>query len=176
MSTASQTRITHDGRLFRVEIVTRPSRTGGTVEREIVRHPGAVLAVPVLDDGRLVLIRNYRDAVDRHLLEMPAGKLEPEESPGTAVVRELEEETGYRPSDVQPLGTFYTSPGMSDERMHVFLASGLTEVGQQLQDDEQIEVSIHPADEVEQMVEQGVIQDGKTIAALLLWKRQSQAS
>lgn len=163
---------THRGRLFDVEVLTWTDSSGRQVRREVVRHPGAVLAVPLLSGDRVVMIRNYRVAVEEHLLELPAGTLRPGEDPQRAAARELEEETGYRPGRVRRLGEFYTSPGFADERMWAFVAEDLEFVGQRLEPGEQIEVQIVEWADVGAMIDDGRIRDGKTIAALLMWQRQ----
>jgi ADP-ribose pyrophosphatase len=145
--------------------------SGRTVEREVVRHPGAVLIVPVLDSGEIVLIRNYRIALRQTILECPAGTLEPPEPPETCAARELIEETGYRAATLQPLGWFHTTPGLTDETMHAFLARGLSPVGQDLQDDECITLFPVPADESFRMIDRGEIRDAKSMLALLLARR-----
>src|SRR5688572_10561738 len=114
-----------EGRLFKVQVLTMQDRQGGTLRREIVRHPGAVLVVPVIDADNVVMIRNYRAAVGERLWEFPAGKLEQGEEPKDAAGRELEEETGYRSRKITKLGEFYTSPGFTDEIMRVFVAEEL---------------------------------------------------
>ncbi len=162
-------RTTHRGRLLSVEVLSWTDADGRAVEREVVHHPGAVLVVPRLDDQRLVLVHNERVAVDRRLLELPAGTLGPGEDPEAAASRELEEETGYRPGRIRPLGEFYTSPGFCDERMRVFVAEELRSVGQKLEPGERIEVEVIARTEVMAMIGDGRIRDGKTIAALLLW-------
>ena len=144
--------------------VTKPS--GRVVDREVVVHPGAVVILPVLDDGSIVLIRNYRFAVGQTLLELPAGTLEADESPRDCAARELEEETGYRAACIEPLCEFYTSPGILTERMYAFVATGLTEVGQRLDETEEIEVAVHSQDKIRQLLAEGGLHDGKTIAVL----------
>jgi ADP-ribose pyrophosphatase len=163
------------GNLFSVQILRIHDAEGREHVREVVRHPGAVAIVAVLDDGtaprRIVLIRNRRAAVDRRLWEVPAGKLEPGEPPIEAASRELREETGFRAATVRPLGRFFTSPGFSDELMHVFVAETLEAGPMGLEPGEDIQVEAVPVDEVFAMVGRGEIEDGKTIAALLLWER-----
>lgn len=152
-----------------MEVLSFTDEKGRSVRREIVRHPGAVVIVPVLDDGRLVLIRNYRIAVDERLWELPAGKLEEGEEPQHAAARELEEETGFRPGRVRPLATFFSSPGFADELIHAFVAEDLAFVGQNLEPGEEIDVSELARGEVLAMIADGRIRDGKTIAAVLMW-------
>lgn len=134
--------------------------------REVVVHPGAVAILPLLDDGRIVLIRNQRLTIGQELLELPAGTLEPGEPPRGCALRELEEETGYRAATISPLCEFYTTPGICTERMWVFVARDLTHTRQNLQGAEQIRVCLLAADEVRRMLQAGEIEDGKTIAAL----------
>jgi len=134
--------------------------------RDIVIHPGAVTVLPILQDGSIVMIHNFRHAVDRELLELPAGTLEPGEDPAACAIRELEEETGYVAGEVQPFCEFYTTPGITNEHMRVFLASGLIHRKQRLDDGEQIRVEVFRAEQARQMLIDGRIQDGKTLAIL----------
>ncbi len=152
---------------FDVERRSVPTADGGTAVREVVVHPGAVVVLPLLDDGRIVMIRNHRFAVEETLWELCAGTLEEGESPAETAARELVEETGYRASRLEPLTTFYTTPGICTERMHAFLATGLTEVGQDLEDTERIEVEAVTPGRALEMVRSGEVRDGKTIATLL---------
>jgi 8-oxo-dGTP pyrophosphatase MutT (NUDIX family) len=155
-----------EGRKFAVDRVEVPVPGGGTVERELVVHPGAVAILPVLDDGRFVLIRNRRFAVGRTLLEVPAGTLEPGEDPGACASRELAEETGYRARRLAPLLAFHTSPGFCDEVMFAYLATGLTPGDAALEEGEDIEVTLlAPADAFE-LARTGGITDGKTLTVL----------
>ncbi len=152
---------------FDVEIRHVPTRDGGTARREVVVHPGAVVILPLLDDGRVVLIRNHRFSIDETLWELCAGTLEPGEEPAATAARELIEETGYEARELEPLTTFYTSPGITTERMYAFRARGLRHVGQRLEATEQIEVEARPLAEVLEMIRRGEIRDGKTIATVL---------
>jgi ADP-ribose pyrophosphatase len=159
-----------EGVKFVVERRHVPTREGGTAMREVVVHPGAVVVLPILDDGRIVMIRNHRFAVDETLWELCAGTLEPGEEPAVTAGRELVEETGYSAASIEPLTTFYTSPGICDEIMYAYLARGLTEVGQQLEATEQIEVELLGHEEVMRLVREGQVRDGKTIATLLYYQ------
>jgi ADP-ribose pyrophosphatase len=152
---------------FAVDRVTITTHAGEHVKRELVVHPGAVIVLPLLDDGRVVMFRNQRFAVGQELWELPAGTLEDDEPAMDCARRELIEETGYRAEKVVALSRFYTSPGFTNEDMHAFVATDLTHVGQQLEATEKIEVEILPMDEVLAMIRDGRIVDGKTIATLL---------
>ena len=165
-------RLIHKGRKFDFEAVATADASGRTIEREVVRHPGAVTIVPVLDDGRVVMIRNRRIAVDDWLYEFPAGTLDPGEDPEACARRELIEETGYEASSITPLGWFYTTPGLTDEKMRAFVATGLRHVGQALEEDEQIEVQALDLERVLRMMDGGEIVDAKSMLALLLALRR----
>jgi len=155
----------------RMDFVLRPvpTTTGIFKEREVVVHPGAVLVLPVLEDGRIVMIRNRRHTVGDELWELPAGTLEKGEDPAVCAARELTEETGYRAEKLESLGWFYTSPGVLTEKMYVFVASGLKAGEQELEDNEQIAVELLTAAEARRMIKENEIVDAKTIATLLKW-------
>jgi len=154
---------------FDVLSVELAKRTGGTKRREVVVPPDAVTILPVLDDRRIVLIRNTRFSVDQTLWEIPAGTLEPGEPPEACAPRGLTEETGYAANSFTKLIGFYTTPGFCTERMTAYLATGLTHRGQSLDETEQIEVEPTPARDVEAMLANNQITDGKTIATLLYY-------
>jgi len=156
---------------FRVVREYQSTADGGRRAREIVRHPGAVVVLPLLDDGRVCLIRNYRISVRETLIELPAGTLEPGEPPIKNAEREMIEETGYRAAKIEPLHAFYLSPGILDERMHLFLATGLTLGETAREAGEEIENLIVPWEEAVGMVYNGQIQDAKTIVGLLYYDR-----
>ena len=166
-STPNEITRVFEGVKFAVDRVAYTGREGQTLRREKVTHPGAVLVLPIMADGRIVMIRNYRFAVGQWLWELCAGTLEPGEAPINCAGRELIEETGYEAGQIEPLCTFYTSPGFADEKMHAFVARDLKHVGQRLEATEQIEVEPTGLDRVLSMIAAGEIVDGKTIAALL---------
>ena len=151
---------------FRVEEAVRIGGDGRVVRKAIVRHPGAVAIVPLVDSERICLIRNYRVAAGQTLIEIPAGTREPGEKPEETASRELLEETGYRATRLTPLCQFFMSPGVLDERMHVFLAEELSEHTRELEAGEEIENLIVPWQDALAMIEDGRIQDAKTIVAL----------
>ncbi|WP_254509172.1 NUDIX hydrolase [Anatilimnocola floriformis] len=141
--------------------------SGKTKSREIVRHPGAVVIVPRLADGSVCLIRNFRLSVRQTLIELPAGTLEAGISPLEQARRELIEETGYRAGAIKELHSFYLSPGILDERMHLFLATDLVAGDTALELGEEISNLVVPWEEAIAMIFRGDIQDAKTIASLL---------
>ena len=166
---APQGRIVFSGRKIELRLVEIVRPDGQTAQRELVVHPGAVVILAFTGAGEVVLIRNTRFAVGRELWELPAGTLEPPESPTDCAVRELREETGYQAARIEPLGQYYTTPGFCTERMHAFLAGELTHVGQALEAGEQIRVELVPLRRAQEMMLSGEIADAKTIAALGLY-------
>ena len=161
---------------FRVVRETVTSDGGKTKTREIIRHPGACVIVPLLDDGCVCLIRNWRIAAGQTLIELPAGTLEPPEPPQLTAERELIEETGYRAGRFEPLAEFWMSPGILRERMHVFVASELVATAPHREAGEEIEALVVDWDEALQRVFRGEVQDAKTIAALLLYEQLRRRS
>lgn len=141
---------------------------GAEYVREVVEHPGAAVIVPFLPDGRVVLVRQYRHAVGRSLLELPAGTLEPDEDPAECARRELEEETGWRAGKVLPLASVYSSPGILNEAMRFFVARDLVPGTADPDPGEDIEVVLLPVAEALRRVRSGEIRDGKTVTGLLL--------
>lgn len=163
--------IIHEGSRFSVVRRDHSVPGHGTLSREFIVHPGAVTIVPVLDDGRVCLIRNHRVAVGRQLMELPAGTLEQGEDPLAAAHRELAEETGYRAGRIQKLHEFYMSPGIMDERMYLFVATELIEGATCLEVGEEIEVCPTRWDDAMAMAMDGRIEDAKTLVGLLIWDR-----
>lgn len=134
---------------------------------QIVRHPGGVAVVPLHDDGSVTLIRQLRPAVGAELLELPAGRRDPAEEPATCGLRELKEETGLTAGAISSLGTLYTSPGVFDELIHLYLATELTQEAAEPEPYEEITTVRIPLTEALAMVQDGRICDGKTIAGLV---------
>ena len=162
----------YEGRVISLDVdeVIEPGDVRGT--REVVRQPGSVAALPVLDDGRIVLVRQYRYAVADFVWELPAGRRDPGESPEAGARRELEEEVGLRAGALEPMLTFWTTPGFCDEVMHLFRATSLEEVPARPEADERIEAARFSLDEAMAMLARGEIREGKTLAALLLEARR----
>lgn len=145
---------------------------GSTGELEMIRHPGAAAILPFLsdpagDDPQIMLIKQFRHAADSYLYEVPAGKLEPGEDPEECAARELREETGCSAQRIQHLFTTYTTPGFTDEQIHVYIAVGLTRGEAQRERDEFLEVHTMTLSRSLQMIQQGDIRDAKTALAIL---------
>jgi ADP-ribose pyrophosphatase len=166
LETVSSERI-YQGRVFDIRI---DRIRDGDVEykREIVVHRGSAVILPVFEDGTVALVRQYRHAAGKYLLELAAGTLEEGEDPLAGAVRELEEEIGVRAERVEKLCEFYVSPGFLTEKMHVFLATGLTETAQRLEDDEILTIERHSFEGLRDMVRSGEIEDAKTIVGVTM--------
>jgi ADP-ribose pyrophosphatase len=163
-----ESKTVYKGRIINLRLDSVVLENGSTALREVVEHPGAVGIVALKGNGDIVMVKQYRKAADQVLLELPAGKLEPGEDPADCAARELAEETGYIAGDLRYLVSFYTSPGFSNEVMHMFLATGLREGENDPDDDEMVKtVEISP-DRAMDMILEGEIKDGKTIAGILL--------
>ena len=157
----------YKGRVFDIEI--DEIRDGEiTYKREIVVHKGSAVIIPVFEDGTVALVRQFRHAAGKFLLEICAGTLNKGEDPETGAIRELEEEIGVRAAKVEKLTEFYVSPGFLTEKMFVFLATGLTETQQNLEEDELLTIERHTFPTLMDMIRQGEIEDAKTIVGLIL--------
>ena len=154
---------------FRVVREGRQTEGGQAYTREYVEHPGAVTIIPLVDDDHLCLIRNFRLAVHETLVELPAGTLDPGETPADTARREITEETGYRAGTVEQLGSFWMSPGILNERMWLFVARDLVPGEPRREANEEIENLVVTRKAALEMVREGEIQDAKTIAGLLLF-------
>lgn len=165
--TTLRTERIYSGRIVKLDVIDVRLPDGKETTREIIRHPGAVALVALDAEQRVLLVRQYRNAADKILLEIPAGTLHPDEAPLACAERELQEETGYRPGKLEPLGGIYAAPGYTTEFIHLFLATDLSESRLAMDDDEFIEVERLPLPEALAMIEQGVIADGKSVVGLL---------
>jgi ADP-ribose pyrophosphatase len=161
-----------DGKLLNVRQDTVSLPDGGQATREYIVHPGAVLIVPVLADGRLVVERQFRYPLNRVFVEFPAGKRDPGEAPLATAQRELIEETGYAATRWTPLGTVHTVVSYSTEAIDFFLAEDLAHVGAQLDAGEFLEITTLSVEEMLQALDRGEITDVKTVAALLMVERR----
>ena len=164
-------RVLYEGKIvaLRVDEITLPG--GGTAVREVVEHPGAVVVAAVDEERCVYMVRQYRHPIRRHLLELPAGGLEPGEEPLAAAVRELREEVGLEAERWTSLGSFFSSPGFANERLHAFLAEGLHQVESDPDDDEDLTVARYSLQSL--YSDLGEITDAKTLATLLLVRRSS---
>jgi len=161
-----ETREIYPGRTIHVAVDKVRLPNGKVMDLELVHHQGAVAVVPVIGED-VLMVRQYRYATGGWLLEIPAGKLEKGEKPEACAVRETEEETGFRPSELEPLGWIWTTPGFADEKIWLYLATGLQPTRQELGDDEVLSVErMTLADAVEKAV-RGEIHDSKSVCALL---------
>ncbi|MFD1928092.1 NUDIX hydrolase [Sporosarcina siberiensis] len=156
---------------LRIEEVELPN--GKTAQRELIKHPGAVAILAITSDEKIVLVEQFRKALDRSLVEIPAGKIEPGEDPKTTAIRELEEETGYSASEFTYIQSFATSPGFADEIIHLYLARGLKKVENPAagDDDEFINLLESTIVEAEEMMTSTKIYDAKTAFAILYAKK-----
>ena len=148
---------------------------GNIRKREIVSHPGGSVIVPLFDNGNVIFVRQYRYPHKKFILEVPAGKLEPNEDPLIAAKRELQEETGYTADNYEKLTAMFTTPGFCNEVLHIYLATGLkkSDRGQNLDEGEQsLTVEYIPLSTAVEMIVQGEIGDSKTIAGILLAERK----
>jgi len=162
----------YTGKIFRLDKDTVRFPDGSHSEFDIVRHPGAAAVVPFLSDPegeepQLLLLRQFRYAADGYIYEIPAGRLDGDETPATCAARELKEETGCTAERIEPLFTMFTTPGFTDETIHVFMATGLTHGQSAREPDEFAEVVIVRLAEALEMIHAGAIPDGKTALAIL---------
>jgi ADP-ribose pyrophosphatase len=159
----------YQGRVFglRRDEVLEPS--GLRTTREVITHPGSVVVLPVLPDGRIVMVRQYRHATRQYLWELVAGRKEPEETPKQGAARELLEETGYRAKRFTVFLDVFPTPGFLEERMYLLLAEGLTAGEAEPEEDEKIEVRAYRVTELKQMIKSGRLRDAKSIAGILYY-------
>jgi ADP-ribose pyrophosphatase len=163
--------IVHVGRKIRVAVDTTTTPDGQVIKRDVILHPGAVVILPLLDAGHVCLLRNHRWVVGETLWELPAGTLEPGEELEHAARRELAEETGYTAASWRSMGYLFASPGVIDEKLHLFVAEGLTAGESRPEADEELEAITVKLTDAVRMCLDGEIRDAKTVTALLLWER-----
>lgn len=157
----------YEGRIINVKIDTIELPNKKYSKREIVEHPGAVGIVPITANGEIILVRQFRKAVEKALLEIPAGRLETDEEPSQCAIRELKEETGYTAKNIKKMFEFYSAPGFSTEKIYVYLAQDIIKGAPQPDEGEYIEVIKMPLEEALEKVRTGEIRDSKTIIAIL---------
>ncbi|MGC4032088.1 MAG: NUDIX hydrolase [Tepidisphaeraceae bacterium] len=174
-SRGREKQVIYTGKKISLELHHLKDNDGRPHTREIVQHPGAAVILPVLPDGQILLIKTYRYAAQQHLIELPAGTIDPGETPMNCAGRELMEETGYIAGKLQRIGSFYASPGIMTEMMHAFLATDLLPHAGEKDIGEQIELQPMTYKEALTAVVSGEIIDAKTIATLLLFDAKRKA-
>ncbi len=159
--------ILYKGKVFDHQVDEIEYESGNKGIREIAIHPGGAVVVPVKDDGKIILVKQFRYPLQKTLIELPAGKLDKDEDPLICATRELEEETGYKAKEIKKLGQIYTAPGYCTEILHIYYAKGLTPGNHNREEGEHgmeiLEISL---DEIEKMIDQGDINDAKTIVGI----------
>lgn len=157
----------YKGKIFTVAEDTIEFENGKIAKWDLVLHSGAAAIVPITEDGEVILVRQYRNAEDGEVLEIPAGKLEKGEDPFECAKRELEEEVGYKSDNIQKICSMYSAVGFSDEKLYLYMAKDLVVGEQKLDEDEYIEVEKYPIRKAVKMIFTGEIKDSKTIVGLL---------
>ncbi len=165
-----QSKTIYEGRVFDVLVDQVELPSGRKTTREVVRHRGAVGLIPVLENGRIVLAEQYRYPTGEVLLEIPAGRLEEGEDPALTASRELMEETGYVAGSIESVATFYTTPGYTSEKLHLFVVTDLEKAEPKPDLDENIRLREVSVEEAMALIRKGEIKDGKTIAGLLFYR------
>ncbi|HWE39518.1 MAG TPA: NUDIX hydrolase [Isosphaeraceae bacterium] len=166
-------RVIYQGRKIDLALQAVTLADGTTAEREVVLHRGAVALLAFVDEGRICLVKNGRYAVGETLLEVPAGTIDPGESPDDTAARELREETGYDAGSFRRVAEWYVSPGVMDERMYLYVCEDLRPGPADHQPDETLETVVVPWDEAVRMAADGRMADAKTMLAILLWRARS---
>jgi ADP-ribose pyrophosphatase len=163
-----------DGKVIKLQVDDVLLPNGKEAKRELINHPGAVAIIPITKDKKVVFVEQYRKPLEKSIIEIPAGKLEPGESPEKTAIRELEEETGYTTKRLTKVTSFYTSPGFADELMHIYLTDELEKLENPpaLDEDEFVEILELTLDEAKQYVEEQRIHDAKTNYAILYLEMQ----
>ena len=163
--------IIYSGKVFNTKVDQIEYNSGNKAVREVAEHPGGAVVVPVTNEGKIVMVTQHRFPVDKVLLELPAGKLGKNENPLHCAIRELEEETGYKSDNVKEIGTIYTTPGYSSEKLWIFLANDLKRGDHNREEGEfGMEVFEYTLAEVEMKIFNGEIEDGKSICGIFLAK------
>lgn len=168
-STISSTTI-FDGKVIKVEVANIELPNGKTATREIVRHNGAVGILAITEENKIILVKQYRKALEQTIIEIPAGKLEIDENPEACAIRELKEETGYTASNIDFIHKFYTSPGFANELIYLYAARDLIKGEASPDEDEFVEILELSLEEVENLIASGQIVDAKTLIAVYYWK------
>jgi ADP-ribose pyrophosphatase len=166
-----KSKVLYVGKVFRLQRDTVIEPGGVRADRDIIVHPGSVVVLPIFEDGRILLIRQYRHSVGEFLWELVAGRKEPKETPLAAARRELIEETGYRAKNLRKMMTVIPTPGFANEWMWIFAAEGLQQGDAQPEEDEKITVKKLTLKQVDSMIEKGTLRDAKSICGLLYYMR-----
>ena len=156
----------YEGKVLNLRVDEVKIGNGNTARREVVEHPGAAAIVPILGEAEVILVRQYRYPIGSDLLEIPAGTLRANESPEDCATRELEEETGYRCSEIAKMTECFVAPGYSTEKIHIYLARGLTKTQTKMDEDESINLERCPFSEALEKIRTGTIRDAKSIVGL----------
>ena len=164
----------YKGHAFSVDVDELRSKSGLVFERSVVKHSHSIVVLPLDFEDNVVLVRQYRHPTETYLLEAPAGKLEKNESPNQCAQRELQEEIGYKASNLKLLTEFYVSPGYSTEYMYAYLATGLEPSSLEPDFDEFIEVERYPIIDINELINKGLIKDLKTIMLMMYVERNSR--
>ena len=169
MEKTLSSQLIYDGRVVKLRVDTVRMPSGRETRREIVEHRDCVAIVAVDADDNVLLVKQFRKSVEKELLEIPAGGIDPGEDPVTTVRREMQEETGYLPRKVERLGGFYSSPGFCTEYLHLYLATDLTPSPLYAEDTESIKLTRVPISQIPSLITSGKIGDAKSIAGLLIY-------
>lgn len=170
MEKTLQSKILYQGKVFQHRQDQVLTHSGEKAIRDVIVHPGAVAIVPVVNDKEIILIKQFRKALDKEIYEIPAGTLEPGEPPERCAQRELEEECGYQAKKWEKSLSFYTAPGFCTELIHLFFARDLTQTVQNLEPDEQIEPISANWNEIQKWIAEKKIQDAKTMVGISVWR------
>lgn len=170
------TRVIFEGRILKLRVDTVRTADGRQSTREIIEHAACIVVVAVDEDDNVLMVRQYRRAIDKELLEIPAGGIDKGESAEAAVVREMREETGLRPQKVERLGGFYSTPGYCDEYLYLYLATDLKPDPLSAEDTAGIEVVRVPVAQVPELINSGKIEDAKSVAGLLIYLEYRKTS
>lgn len=168
IETTISSEIVYDGPIFKIHKHKVNTVGGGTSVRDVLEHGGGAVMIPMLNDGRIIMEKQFRKAVETEIYELPAGKRDPGETFTEAAIRELREEVGYEPDMVEFLTSIYPSVGYSSERLDIFICTGLKKVERKLDEDEDIELIPLEVDEVIEMIKKHEIKDAKTVSGVLL--------
>lgn len=168
------TEVKYQGKIIQLQLEDVLLPNGAKGKREVVKHPGAVGIIAFTENNELLMVRQYRKALEKEIVEIPAGKLEKDEEPAVCAQRELAEETGYIAESITLLTSFYTSPGFADELIYLFVAKGLKPAEAELDEDEFVEVLKVDLEQAKQWVQEQKIHDAKTMFAIQYWELHSR--